>query len=170
MGGVRSHPQYIRGPRPSEGTPPAQEFALEEVVGRGGVGVEARFESGFFCIFSGLAAEPGRRAEFKDLKKRRSSSCSQGPFHFAFVRCPGASLPGPHTGSQTVCGYSGAIPFPFSVTQSRPRMQQPRARRSPCVRRRLCAAQLTRGRKGPRSAQRRPEGQPVIAVTWPELP
>ncbi|CAI9174876.1 unnamed protein product [Rangifer tarandus platyrhynchus] len=28
--GVRSHPLYIRGPRPSEGTPPAQEFALEE--------------------------------------------------------------------------------------------------------------------------------------------
>nr|CAI9706907.1 unnamed protein product [Rangifer tarandus platyrhynchus] len=65
--GVRSHPLYIRGPRPSEGTPPAQEFALEEVVGRGGVGVEARFESVFlyFLGFGGGAGEEDRVQRFK---------------------------------------------------------------------------------------------------------
>ena len=69
----------------------------------GGLGLKVFF---FSLGFGRGAGEEGR---VQRLKKRRSSSYSQRPFNFASVRCPGASLLGPHTGSQCAVTREGSF-------------------------------------------------------------
>lgn len=116
--GVRSRPLYIRGPRPSEGTPGTRICPRRgDGAGEGcGWGLDLKV---FFCFFLGFGRGAGEEGRVQRIKKRRSSSCSQGPFNFASVRCPAASLLGPHTGSQCAVTRERSL---FSLMQSRPRL------------------------------------------------
>lgn len=105
--GVRSHPLYIWGPRPSEGTPGTRICPRRG----GGAGEGCGWGLGLkvFCFFLGFGRGAAEEGRVQRLKKRRSSSCSQRPFNFASVRCPGASLLGPYTGSQCAVTREGSF-------------------------------------------------------------